>query len=128
MKLFEKQRLEQNRRFRIRSKVKGTAERPRLTLCLSNKHAYAQCIDDDAGRTLGALSSLSKILRALHLKPNVAGLQELGFDKSQVYTTFELKMKCALGKCGRCNIGDKYVCKDGPVFRLDEMDELPDEY
>ena len=78
MKLFEKQRLEQNRRFRIRSKVKGTAERPRLTLCLSNKHAYAQCIDDDAGRTLGALSSLSKNLKSLHLKPNVAGLQELG--------------------------------------------------
>ncbi len=62
------------------------------------------------------------------IKFTLAGLQELGFDKSQVYTTFELKMKCALGKCGRCNIGDKYVCKDGPVFRLDEMDELPDEY
>ena len=32
------------------------------------------------------------------------------------------------GKCGRCNIGAKYVCKDGPVFRCDEIDELPDEY
>jgi len=62
------------------------------------------------------------------IKFTLAGLQALGFDKSQVYTTFELKMKCALGKCGRCNIGDKYVCKDGPVFRLDQMDELPDEY
>ena len=62
------------------------------------------------------------------IKFTLAGLWELGFDKTQVYTTFELKMKCALGKCGRCNIGDKYVCKDGPVFRLDEMDELPDEY
>ena len=62
------------------------------------------------------------------IKFTLAGLQELGFNKSQVYTTFELKMKCALGKCGRCNIGDKYVCKDGPVFRLDQMDELPDEY
>ena len=62
------------------------------------------------------------------IKFTLAGLLELGFDKTQVYTTFELKMKCALGKCGRCNIGDKYVCKDGPVFRLDEMDELPDEY
>ena len=49
-------------------------------------------------------------------------------DTSALYTTFELKMKCALGKCGRCNIGDKYVCKDGPVFRLDQMSELPDEY
>ncbi len=62
------------------------------------------------------------------IKFTLAGLLELGFDKTQVYTTFELKMKCALGKCGRCNIGDKYVCKDGPVFRLDQMDTLPDEY
>lgn len=62
------------------------------------------------------------------IKFTLAGLEELGFRRDQVYTTFELKMKCALGKCGRCNIGDKYVCKDGPVFRLDQMNELPDEY
>ena len=37
-------------------------------------------------------------------------------------------MECGIGKCGRCNIGDKYVCKDGPVFRFDQLDELPDEY
>ena len=35
-------------------------------------------------------------------------------------------MKCGIGKCGRCNIGSKYVCKDGPVFRFDQLDELPD--
>lgn len=62
------------------------------------------------------------------IKFTLGGLLELGFRREQVYTTFELKMKCALGKCGRCNIGDKYVCKDGPVFRLDQMTELPDEY
>ena len=55
-------------------------------------------------------------------------LTKLGFQKEQVYTTMELRMKCGLGKCGRCNIGDKYVCKDGPVFRFDELDELPSEY
>ena len=55
-------------------------------------------------------------------------LEKMGFEKEQVYTTLELKMKCGVGKCGRCNIGDKYVCKDGPVFRFDELDELPDEY
>lgn len=55
-------------------------------------------------------------------------LEEMGVDKTQVYTTLELRMKCGIGKCGRCNIGSKYVCKDGPVFRCDQIDELPDEY
>ena len=55
-------------------------------------------------------------------------LMELGFSREQVYTTFELRMKCGVGKCGRCNIGSKYVCKDGPVFRFDQLDELPNEY
>ena len=62
------------------------------------------------------------------IKFTLAGLMELGFAREQIYTTMELRMKCALGKCGRCNIGDKYVCKDGPVFRFDQLDELPDEY
>jgi len=51
-----------------------------------------------------------------------------GFTKEQVYTTLELRMKCGIGKCGRCNIGAKFVCKDGPVFRCDELDTMPDEY
>ena len=37
----------------------------------------------------------------------LAGLQEMGFTKEQVYTTLELRMKCGVGKCGRCNIGSK---------------------
>ena len=62
------------------------------------------------------------------IKFTLAGLQELGFEKTQVFTTMELRMKCGIGKCGRCNIGSKYVCKDGPVFRCDQLDELPQEY
>ena len=58
----------------------------------------------------------------------LAALVEMGFSKEQVYTTLELRMKCGIGKCGRCNIGSKYVCKDGPVFRCDEIDEMPNEY
>ena len=62
------------------------------------------------------------------IKFTTQALLGLGYDKTQIFTTMELRMKCGLGKCGRCNIGDKYVCKDGPVFRLDQMTELPDEY
>ena len=62
------------------------------------------------------------------IKFTLAGLMELGFSRTQIYTTMELRMKCGIGKCGRCNIGSKYVCKDGPVFRFDQLEELPDEY
>lgn len=62
------------------------------------------------------------------IKFTLQTLLELGFAKERVYTTLELRMKCGIGKCGRCNVGSKYVCKDGPVFRMDELDELPDEY
>ena len=62
------------------------------------------------------------------IKFTLEGLVALGFDKTQVYTTLELRMKCGVGKCGRCNVGAKYVCKDGPVFRCDELEELPSEY
>ena len=62
------------------------------------------------------------------IKFTLQGLGEIGFNKEQIYTTLELRMKCAIGKCGRCNVGSKYVCKDGPVFRMDQLDALPDEY
>ena len=62
------------------------------------------------------------------IKFTLDGLCGIGFDKTNVYTTLELRMKCGVGKCGRCNVGAKYVCKDGPVFRCDELEELPSEY
>ena len=43
-------------------------------------------------------------------------LEKLGFTPEQMITTLEKRMKCGIGKCGRCNIGDIYVCRDGPVF------------
>ena len=53
---------------------------------------------------------------------------DVGFKDTQIYTTMEMRMKCGIGKCGRCNIGDKFVCKDGPVFSFDQLGELPPEY
>ena len=52
-------------------------------------------------------------------------LVELGFAPKNIYTSLEKRMKCGVGKCGRCNLGTKYICKDGPVFSLAELNELP---
>jgi large subunit ribosomal protein L18 len=51
-------RLRARRRVRIRKKVAGTAERPRLAVFRSNRYIYAQLIDDASGRTLASASSL----------------------------------------------------------------------
>ena len=48
-------------------------------------------------------------------------LKALNFAPEQIVTTLESKMKCGLGKCARCNIGEKYVCQDGPVFTFSEI-------
>ena len=62
------------------------------------------------------------------IKLTLEELIKLGFEKTQIFTTLEMRMKCGVGKCGRCNVGNKYVCKDGPVFSFDQLDEIPDEY
>ncbi|UCD22403.1 MAG: hydrogenase, partial [Chloroflexota bacterium] len=54
----------------------------------------------------------------------LAGLRNLGFKDNQIVTTLEAKMKCGLGKCARCNIGEKYVCQDGPVFTLEQISQF----
>ena len=50
------------------------------------------------------------------IKFTLNSLNKLGFTDDQVYTTLENKMKCGVGKCGRCNVGDVYICKEGPVY------------
>ena len=61
------------------------------------------------------------------IKFAVQALQELGFNDEQVVTTLEKRMKCGVGICGRCNIGTSYVCKDGPVYTLAQLKQLPAE-
>ncbi|AEA48094.1 FAD/NAD(P)-binding protein [Archaeoglobus veneficus] len=62
------------------------------------------------------------------IKYVIENLLKLGFREEQIYTTLENKMKCGIGKCGRCNIGSVYVCKDGPVFRYDFIKQLPPDF
>ena len=58
----------------------------------------------------------------------LAGLKELGFADEQIVTTLESKMKCGMGKCARCNVGEKYVCKDGPVFTFAEISQFIEQF
>jgi sulfhydrogenase subunit gamma (sulfur reductase) len=55
-------------------------------------------------------------------------LKKLGFQDKDIFTTLENRMKCGFGKCGRCNVGKVFVCKDGPVFSYEQILLLPDEF
>jgi len=51
-------------------------------------------------------------------------LAELGFAAKDNYVTLEARMHCGLGKCGRCNLGEKLICVDGPVFNMEDVGNL----
>jgi large subunit ribosomal protein L18 len=63
MRTEKKQKLKQLRRWRIRKKVTGTKDRPRMSVCFTNENIHVQFIDDDAGVTLAAASTVSKTAR-----------------------------------------------------------------
>ncbi|MGH7950708.1 MAG: 50S ribosomal protein L18 [Limisphaerales bacterium] len=60
MRTQDKQRLAQLRRWRIRKKIRGSKERPRMAVCFANKNIHVQFIDDDGGATLATASTLGK--------------------------------------------------------------------
>ncbi|KXS55692.1 MAG: heterodisulfide reductase subunit F [Candidatus Adiutrix intracellularis] len=55
-------------------------------------------------------------------------LEAAGYSNDDIIMSLENRMKCGLGICGRCNVGPEYVCKDGPVFTLTQLNQLPKEY
>jgi len=58
------------------------------------------------------------------LKFTMLPLMEMGFSHDRIITSLERRMSCGIGKCGRCSVGSKYVCKDGPVFSYRQISEL----
>jgi sulfhydrogenase subunit gamma (sulfur reductase) len=87
----------------------------------------------------GRVGVVPVVVKDLALKPNgkiavvcgppimikftVAALRELKWDDNRMFTTLEMKMQCGIGQCGRCNIGERFICKDGPVFSIDQIRE-----
>ena len=55
-------------------------------------------------------------------------LDNLGYSHDKIIMSLENRMKCGIGMCGRCNIGQELVCKDGPVFTLSQLNTTPREY
>ncbi len=55
-------------------------------------------------------------------------LDNLGYAHDHIIMSLENRMKCGIGMCGRCNVGKEFVCKDGPVFTLAQLNTMPKEY
>ena len=91
------------RKYHVRKKVFGTPERPRLSVFRSNRHIYAQIVDDTAGATLASASTRAKVLRE--------ELSNAG-DKKAAETIGEIIAKQALG------VGIKCVCFDRNRYKF----------
>jgi len=55
-------------------------------------------------------------------------LEKIGIPQTNIYVDLERRMKCGIGKCGHCQINDKYVCMDGPVFAYDQIKNLEEAF
>jgi len=55
-------------------------------------------------------------------------LDQRGYAHDHIIMSLENRMKCGIGMCGRCNVGKEFVCKDGPVFTLNQLNNMPKEY
>ena len=78
MQTQKKHRLEQLRHWRVRKKVVGTTERPRMSVCFTSAHIYVQIIDDSAGKTIVSASTRSKAMKGQKVGANAATAKIIG--------------------------------------------------
>lgn len=62
------------------------------------------------------------------IKFAMLSMQKLGFQSRQNWTTLEAKMKCGIGKCGRCNMGGVFICTEGPVFNFADVEQFMESF
>jgi len=104
-------------------------------------HLTVDSADEDWQRKVGVVPNIVKEIAPspenayavvcgppIMIKFTLPVLRDLGFPPERIVLSLEMKMKCGIGMCGRCNIGNQYVCKDGPIFTLAQLKELPSEY
>ena len=82
---FNRKEQRAKRHMRLRRRIAGTAEKPRMSICITNKHMYVQFIDDDAGRTLASASTIKEtkanIETAKALGAKAAGISKVVVDR-----------------------------------------------
>ncbi|MFZ0485584.1 MAG: hypothetical protein WAL83_01170, partial [Arenicellales bacterium] len=73
----------------------------------------------DAGNSVAFLCGPEVMMRF-----SVGSLMDLGMSAQNIYVSMERNMKCAIGHCGHCQFGPAFVCRDGPVFRYDRVQNI----
>lgn len=86
-------------------------------------HIIVSDMDFDVNNTYAVLCGPPIMIKLVSAK-----LVELGIPENKIFTTLEMRMTCGVGMCGKCNIGHQYVCIDGPVFSMEQLSQMPDEY
>ena len=98
-------------------------EEPNWTGMVGFPHNLVGGLPIDKTKTIAVLCG-----PPIMIKATARQLQALGIASENILTTLEMRMTCGIGKCGKCNIGHQYVCVDGPVFSLAQLEAMPDEY
>jgi len=88
------ERIREKRKLRVRSKIRGTETRPRLSIFRSAKHIYVQAINDDLGRTIAAASSLSA-----ELKDRASGMKKTEVAKEVGKLISQKLLACGVTEC-----------------------------
>jgi len=99
MRTEKKHQLQQLRRWRIRKKITGNKERPRMSVCFTSENIHVQFIDDEAGKTITAISTVGKSSAAKDLSANVNGATaKSALDKGIKHVVFDRGGKLYHGK------------------------------
>lgn len=105
----------------------------------SNDVEYHETVDKSDATWKGNVGVITTLFQKTKISPDtrvvicgppvmfrfvIAELDKIGIPRSNVYVDLERRMKCGVGKCGHCQINDKYVCVDGPVFSVSDLEHL----
>jgi NAD(P)H-flavin reductase len=105
----------------------------------SNDVDYYETVDKGDEKWTGNVGVITTLFKKTQISPDtravicgppvmfkfvIAELDKVGIPRSNVYVDLERRMKCGVGKCGHCQINDKYVCVDGPVFSYADIEHL----